>query len=200
MGCSQTEGNDLMRILALAGGIAGAAILSQYPAFSQQYMQRLAGQVDALTVVVTDFDASALASGLGREEALTQMTGTEFLEARAKDMRATFLRHARLTDNLDALRAASPMKRIAMPQRMADPATLRAAWADFEPAMPLSTPGAVTAGAGFVTGWIGVAALLSLMAAPFRRRGRQGRRQEPALRRPEPQTPPAIRKLEGVRR
>ncbi len=190
----------MRRALTLAGGLAGAAVLSQYPSFSQQYLQRLAGQVDALTVVVMDFDASALEAGLGREEALTQLTGTSFLDARATDMRETFARHARLSDNLTALRAATPMERIAMPQRMADPATLAAAWADFEPALPLSTPGAVTAGAGFVTGWAGIAALLALITAPFRRRRGPAPRQEPALQRPTSSAQPPIRKLEGVRR
>ena len=57
------------KVLALAGGVAGAAGLSQYPEFSQQYIQRLAGQVDALTVVVADFDRSALANGLSRAAA-----------------------------------------------------------------------------------------------------------------------------------
>lgn len=36
------------RVLALAGGLSGAVGLSQFPEFSQQYLQRLAGQVDAL--------------------------------------------------------------------------------------------------------------------------------------------------------
>ena len=132
----------MRRALALCGGLLGAVVLSQYPAFNQQYLQRLAGQVDALTVVVKDFDASALAAGLGREAALEEMTGTAFLTARQADMRRTFARHATLADNLTALRAATPLARIAMPQRMADPATLSATWADFEPALPFSAPGA----------------------------------------------------------
>ncbi|MBU0778826.1 MAG: DUF2937 family protein, partial [Alphaproteobacteria bacterium] len=35
----------MIRALALIGGLAGGAALSQYPEFSQQYLQRLAGQV-----------------------------------------------------------------------------------------------------------------------------------------------------------
>ncbi len=175
-----------MRILALAGAVAGAAALSQYPAFSQQYLQRLAGQVDALTVVVMDFDASALDAGLGREAALAQMTGTPFLTARQTDMRRTFARHAMLADHLANLRAATPMQRIAMPHRMADPATLSATWADFEPALPLSAPGAVTATAGFVGGWALIAAALALITAPFRRRSTPARRAGSAAQRLEP--------------
>ena len=86
----------MWKIVTLAGGVAGAATLSQYPEFTQQYLQRLAGQVDALALVARDFDASALEAGFGREAALDQMTGAPFLEARQTDMRATFARHARL--------------------------------------------------------------------------------------------------------
>ena len=56
----------MLKFLAIAGGLAGAAGLSQYPEFSQQYTQRLGGQVDALSEVVADFEASAMRSGLTR--------------------------------------------------------------------------------------------------------------------------------------
>ena len=53
----------MLKFLAIAGGLAGAAGLSQYPEFSQQYTQRLGGQVDALSEVVADFEASAMRCG-----------------------------------------------------------------------------------------------------------------------------------------
>ena len=46
----------ITRTLVLAGGVAGAAILSQFPEYAQQYTQRLGGAVDALGQVVADFD------------------------------------------------------------------------------------------------------------------------------------------------
>lgn len=191
----------MIRMLCLCGGLAGAAALSQYPAFSEAYLQRLGGQVDALTEVVQDFDASALAAGLGREEALQQMSGTAFLAGRQADMRSTFARHARLSDHLTVLQGATPLQRTLMPHRHADPETVMATWADFRPALPLSSAGAVTAGAGFVAGWAGLAALLGLLAAPFRRRA-PVRRVEPQVTRPQPRlvadnTQP---RLGGVRR
>ena len=160
----------MFRVLSIIGGLVGAAGLSQYPAFSQQYTQRLAGQVDALSEVVADFEASALRSGLTRTQAFEQMTGTPFLEDRQADMRRTFTRHAALSDNLAQLRAASAMDRLSMPQRLMDSETLSKTWADFRPAMPLSAPGAVAAGVGFAGGWIIFAALLALLAWPFRRK------------------------------
>jgi hypothetical protein len=87
----------IIRAAALAGGLAGAAGLSQYPAFTQQYTQHLAGRIEALSVVTADFDASAARAGLTRDEALAQMTGTDFLEDRRADMTRAFARLDRLT-------------------------------------------------------------------------------------------------------
>ena len=139
--------------LALAGGVAGAAACSQYPEFSQQYMQRLAGQVDALQIVVADFDRSAAASGLTRLAALDELQGTAFLVARRADMERSFARFDLLSDNLAFLRLATPMERIAMPHRLADPDTFNATWSDFRPALPLTAEGGVAAGLGFLGGW-----------------------------------------------
>lgn len=193
----------MLRIVALCGGLAGAAGLSQYPAFSEAYLQRLAGQVDALTQVVQDFDTSALEAGLGREAALQQMTGSDFLIARQRDMRATFARHARLSDNLIALREATQLQRMTMPQRLTDAETFAATWSDFQPALPLSAAGAVSASAGFLAGWAGFSTIMALLARPFRRRRRAAvTRAEPIVARPQPRLvadQPAP-KLGGVRR
>lgn len=178
----------MIKILSLAAGLTGAAIFSQFPAFSQQYVQRLAGQVDALTEVVLDFDTSALAAGFGREEALRQMTGTDFLTARQSDMRETFARHARLSGDLAAVRAATPMQRLMMPQRFTDVELAKAAYADFSPAVPLNSAGAVAAGAGAIAGWTLASLFLSLFTLPFRAfKGKLNRLRHPdAMQRREP--------------
>ncbi len=204
----------MVRLFALAGGLGGALACSQVPEFSQQYLQRLAGQVDALTVVALDFDASAFAAGLGREEALQQLSGTDFLDARQGDMRATFARHAALSHHLDVLRAAGPFERLAMPHRFADPATLQATWGDFGPAMPLTLAGAVTAATGFLVGWAAVLGALVAGLWPFRAGARwlkrsasidaQPRNDPPVLRRPAPRLvsdqPSYIPKVSGQTR
>ena len=176
----------MIRTLALAGGILGAASLSQYPEFSQQYLQRLAGQVDALTIVVDDFEASAMEAGLTRSEALEEMSGTTFLDQHQSDLRRTFRRHAVLSDNLATLRAATPLQRIAMPQRMLDPATVAATWDDFRPAMPLTVAGVVAGGIGFGLGWLLSRLLLALLLAPLRGRRTARRTSRGAVRRHEP--------------
>ena len=160
----------VVRLLALAGGVAGGVALSQFPEFSQQYLQRLAGQVDALSAVTADFDASAAKSGLTREAALAAMTGTEFLGYRQADMRATFTRHDRLQSDLTLLREAGPVERLFLPQRFDDPALLSATWSDFQPAVPATTAGVTTGAVGFAGGWAAMMGLLALILRPFRRR------------------------------
>ncbi len=196
----------MLKIIAVAGGLAGAAGLSQYPEFSQQYTQRLAGQVDAITVVVADFEASALRAGLTRTQAFAQMTGTPFLQDRQADMRRTFARHAVLSDNLAILREASALQRLTMPQRLMDADTLTKTWGDFQPAVPLTVSGVVSGGAGFVGGWALMVALLALLGGALRRRPQAPRakiqsRKEPALRRAPELSPtkPNMQPLVGRR-
>jgi len=179
----------MIRIIAIVAGVCGACALSQAPEFTQQYQQRLAGQVDALTTVVLDFDTSALEAGLGREEALVQMHGTPFLAARQADMRATFARHAFLSDTLIVLRDATALERLAMPLRFSDSETFLATWDDFAPAVPLTAAGGISAAVGGVLGWLAGLSVLSLCAWPLRRMKRAAppmapQRREPAVIRP----------------
>jgi hypothetical protein len=160
----------ILRSLAFAGGLAGAATTSQFPEFSQQYMQRLGGAVDALGVVVADFDASAAASDLSRDDALAQMQGTPFLERRQADMARTIARHDRLRDDLQTLEGQGPFMRAYNAARFTDGEIAQAAWTAFQPAVPLGFAGLTFAGVGFVGGGLGVSLLLGLVAMPFRRR------------------------------
>lgn len=176
----------MIRALCLVGGLTGAVGLSQYPEFSQQYIQRLAGHVDALTIEVKKFDARALAEGLGREEALEALTGSDFLEGHQVDERAMFARHTRLSENLMVLRAASPLERLTLPHHMADGPTVQEVWSDFTPAVPVSIAGVASAGAGFLGGWLLLAGLFAALAAPLRRKqatvGKTAKRREPAVK------------------
>ncbi|MEO8242088.1 MAG: DUF2937 family protein [bacterium] len=160
----------MRQILAILGGVGGAVALSQFPEFSQQYLQRLAGKVDALTEVAAQFDATAEKNGLTRDTALSAMAGSAVLTDQQADMRATLARQAQLSDNLAQLRAANPLARLTMPQRFGDVETLQATFDDYRPAMPATTDGAITAGIGYVAGWGVVAVLLRTLGLLFRRR------------------------------
>ncbi|MCX7559138.1 DUF2937 family protein [Sulfitobacter sp. F26204] len=160
----------ILRVLTLAGGIAGAAATSQFPEFSQQYTQRLGGAVDALADVVADFDASAAAVGLSREAALTQMVGSDFLERRRVDMTVTFARHARLSADLAALEGQGPFMRAYHLPRLRDRQIAQAAWHAYQPALPLNFAGISFALTGFLVGGGFSAVLFRLLRWPFRRR------------------------------
>ena len=194
----------MIRVLCLVGGLTGAAGLSQFPEFSQQYLQRLAGQVDELTRQVVAFDQAALADGLGREEMLQAMAETPLVAAQEQMWRRSFARHARLSENLMILREASLIARLTMPQRMADRATVQAVWADFTPAVPLGVAGLAATFVGFVAGWSGFAALLAILAMPVRRatakRLKEIRRSEPAVKTEPPLSRPVLVAQNGVPR
>lgn len=202
----------MIRVLCFVGGLAGAAGLSQMPEYSQQYLQRLAGQVDALTQVVIDFDQTALADGLGREEMLQAMEGTPLVAGQAAMWRETFARHARLSDHLTTLRNATPLERLMMPQHMLDAETTRATLADFTPAVPLSTAGLAAAGGGFLGGWAIFAMMAALLATPLRllapKPADPRKRRAPAVKKDPPVSRPRLvathadnrPRLAGVRR
>ena len=102
----------LSKVITLAGGVAGAASFSQFPEFSQQYIQRMGGAVDELTRFVAEFDADAAELGLSREAALVDLAaGGDMGRARAETVAGTITRHARLEADLRALEGAGPFTR-----------------------------------------------------------------------------------------
>ena len=141
------------RTFVMAAALCGALLAAQFPAYSQQYMQRLGGAVDALGKVVADFDASAASLGLTRDQALTQMRGTDFAEKRRADMVRTFARHDRLTADLIALEGRGPFMRAYYAAHFTDREIAQRAWTAFEPALPLTFASLLFALFGFgVTG------------------------------------------------
>lgn len=169
----------ITRAIVLAGGLAGGAGLSQFPEYSQQYMQRLGGAVDELSRFVAEFDADAAELGLSREAALVDLaSGSEMGRARAETVAQTIDRHATLSADLAALEGAGPFTRAYEMRRFSDSEIAARALESFKPALPLSFEGGVFAGAGFLGGWAALAALMALLRRLFRR----GERQEAAAK------------------
>ncbi|TNF21537.1 MAG: DUF2937 family protein [Rhodobacteraceae bacterium] len=163
----------IARALMLAGGLTGAAGLSQFPEFSQQYAQRLGGAVDELSRVVAEFDADAASVGLNRQEALADLAGGGAMaRARAETMARTLDRHARLSEDLAALQGAGPFTRAYLAANMTDRQIARRAWEAYKPALPVTFEGAAFAGVGFLGGLMLLGSLMSLLRMPFRRRRR----------------------------
>jgi len=160
----------MIRPLILIGALAGGASTAQFPEFSQQYLQRLGGQYDALQQVTQEFDASAVKAGLTREGALQELSGSEFREAHRADMETAFARLTRIESDLALLRAAGPLERMMLPHRFRDTKTLQATWAEYRPAVPVTMAGLIAGGIGFIAAWIALSVVFNALLRPFRRR------------------------------
>ncbi len=162
----------MIRTLSMAAGIAGAVGFSQFPEFTQQYMQRLSGAVDELRAIVLAFDATAASAGMTREEALADLDGSAFQSDLQTALAGQINRYEALSADYSALRQADPLARLAQLHRFTDPDLARRTWEDFRPAVPASTDGLMFAGIGFAGGWLGLGLLFALLARLFRRRPR----------------------------
>ncbi|MCK4711791.1 MAG: DUF2937 family protein [Marinosulfonomonas sp.] len=159
----------MIKALTMAGGIAGAVTLSQFPEFSQQYMQRMAGAVDELRIVVTAFDLTARINGMSRDEALDRLSGDEFRDGMRANISESVERYERLSTNLAALRGAAPLERLQQAYRFTDTDLAQRTWDDFKPAVPVTADGFITAGIGFLAGWLGLGLLFGGLRRVARR-------------------------------
>lgn len=141
------------RIINFCGGAVMLVGASQFPEFSQQYVQRLGGAVDELRLVAADFDKSAQSVELTREEALASMTGNEFQKARRTDMIRSFKRLYRLESDLIMLEDANAITRLRHALRLSDTGIVARAWDAYRPAVPVDFDGLVFALGGFFAGF-----------------------------------------------
>lgn len=157
----------ILRVVTLAGGLIGAASLSQFPEFSQQYMQRLGGAVDELSRQVTRYQEDAAQVGLPLEAYLVALGDEgEMAQTQAGNMASDIARHERLSIALDRLEGAGPFTRARLAFDLSPDREVTArAMETFKPAVPVTFEGAVFAGMGFLSGW----AVLALGFAILRR-------------------------------
>ena len=159
----------MIRTLAMIGGLAGAVTLSQFPEFTQQYMQRLSGARTELKVITTGFDLTAKAAGYTREDALDKMGGTDFQNDLRDQMKTSFNRFEQLDAAYSALKGTEPLARLAKVWHFRDTDLAKRTWEDFRPAVPITADGLLCAGIGFVGGWLLVSLILGAFMRPFRR-------------------------------
>lgn len=160
----------MIKTLALAGGFAGALALSQFPEFSQQYTQRLSGAVDELRGMVVAFDHSATSAGLTRQEALARLQGDAFEDNLRTSLAGSIARYDRLKSDYDNLQGQGALARLARPWHFRDTELVQRTWADFRPALPVTTDGLICAGVGFGAGWLVVTGMLAGAGRILRRR------------------------------
>jgi hypothetical protein len=166
-----------MRIIAFGFGLLGGLVASQGPEYAQQYRQRLGGAVDELRRMVGQFDLDAEASGESRDSAITRLRGNaDALTSRqGSAMQRNVERLTRLEGQRQAMIEAGPFGRIILLLRDGDPGVMRAAYGDFEPAVPVTQEGVISAAAGFLVLWGAVLILAWLFRGLRRRQRRHGR-------------------------
>lgn len=159
-------GRDMvLRILALTGGLAGAVGLSQFPEFSQQYMQRLGGAADEMAAIVAQYEADAQATGLSLTDYIQALSEEGPLsQTQAGNMQAHVVRHQSLAEALEALRGAGPFMRAKLASHLGDREVAKQAFDAFQPAIPATFEGAVFAGSGFLAGWLGLSLVFGFVA------------------------------------
>lgn len=160
----------MIRIVAFLGGLSGAVGLSQFPEFSQQYLQRLAGSVDELRGFVLEFDQSASKAGITREDALAEISGSTFLNQHQEDTAGKIERYEQLNANYVALKEAEPLQRLSQVYRFTDTDLARRTWDDFRPAVPVTLDGFICAAIGFVAVWLVFRLIFAGIGRLFRRR------------------------------
>jgi hypothetical protein len=162
------------RIVAFGMGLFGAVVASQAPEFAQQYRQRLGGAVDELVRIVDRFDADAQSAGRTRDDALNRLTrdADRFLQNQGASMSDTMRRLDRLRAQQQAMAQAGPFARVAALTTQADPSIARAAYRDFEPAVPVTLEGGVATVTGFAAAWALALGLFKGLGRLVRRRKR----------------------------
>ena len=166
----------LGRLIVVIAAAFGGLVASQFPEFAQQYRQRLGGAVDELLRVVADFDADASRNQLTREAALQTYgrSAEPFLQDRGTSMERVFARYEALSVQQARLETTPPLMRPVVVLSRPDPRVLEGAWADFEPAVPVTASGFVWAALGFfVLG--GLVSLVRQSAGIARKRVRRRR-------------------------
>ncbi len=136
--------------VTIVSAMAGLAVFSQAPEFAQQYRQRIGGAVEELKTVVVDFDKDASRSELSRNEALDQLVNSQekFAQDRGNSMTRTITRFERLDEQRGLLENSHPLTRPLFVLKYPDQQLLNGAWEIFEPAVPLTSSGALYGGLG----------------------------------------------------
>ena len=131
--------------MANVPGIIGAVVfgigMSQFPAFTEQYQQRLNGVVDELRIITEEFDRTAASQNMSRNEALMAYSDGLFLGVRVDDLPATFVRYEELSEDLEILENADAMGRFTSFLHMTDNTLVNATWGAYEPSVPETPDG-----------------------------------------------------------
>jgi len=158
------------------GAVAGAASLSQFPAFYVQYVQRLGGRLDQASVQRDRILAAARDHAITAGEYVRRLldNADSVVRSEGHNASAALADADRLRAVHDALANAALLDRPLVFVRNFDAELARATFDRFVPAVPLSPEGLAYAAIGMVLGLILVAVAEWALVSPFRTRRRAG--------------------------
>jgi len=161
----------IARLLNGLVAILGAVGFTQFPAFYQQYLQRLGGRLDQTRLDMDRLLADARAAGQSLEQHIQALRTSDLSEARQAGEReldridsAEALRNA-----YEALSLARPFERPTLFAQHFDPEVARNTLNAFEPAVPATPEALVYAATGMLIAlliWTGLARLGRGLARP----------------------------------
>lgn len=153
----------IVRAVALIIALVTGTLTSQLPEFAQQYRQRLAGAIDALGEVVADFRRDAEAENLTPDEAIARLESSEdsFARRRGASMERARIRLEQLHEQWRVMQQGGPFARLVAFVGLADTEIVRATAEDYEPAVPVTVEGIVTALLGLLAGLLGTRATVA---------------------------------------
>lgn len=141
-------------------GLIGAVLLSQFPEFFQQYMQRMGGRLDEVTSQVEALDRRAAEAGKNTPDYVRglRVHGSAEVRREGEALQMLVQRRVTLAEAYAALTGTDRWWRAGRFVEYFDWDVASAALTVYQPAVPVTAEAAVYAGAGF-----GGGALIFLM-------------------------------------
>ncbi|MEM9629722.1 MAG: DUF2937 family protein [Pseudomonadota bacterium] len=162
----------MARVLVIIVMLISGTATSQLPEFSQQYRQRLGGAIDALEEVLADFRRDASQFGLSVQEAIERQRASEdpFIKARGNSMAVANFRLSSLKRQQQELSGAGSIERLVIFVRGFDRRLAHATAQDYQPAVPVTVAGLLSAGIGALCGFLFMRMLIGLTRIGRRRK------------------------------
>ncbi len=162
----------LTRAFRAIAALSGAVLLSQFPAFYDQYLQRLGGRLDQARIEKAQIVEAARLENLNLEAYIAVfLNGAQSPVRRQGRLMQTRIRELTgLETAFAALRDAPTASRPLRFASHAETGLTRAALNDFQPALPLGTEGLAYAFTGLLGGLLGARLSGRAVSAALRRR------------------------------
>lgn len=136
-------------------GLIGALIMSQFPQFFGQYMQRLGGHLQEAQLTLDRYIKAARSLGLSLQEYIHQhLVSQERIYTSSGEVIAELVeRYESLKRSYQILENATPLNRWFLFVRQGDFTIAQQTWQEFTPGVPTTLEGIIYALGGLLLGW-----------------------------------------------